>query len=100
MRKFSNKSILSFVGAAALCAGACSSKTSGGDGGGGDSGGPVFIGDPLTPGPTGFVDDRTPSGVVGAWYAYGDGAGSAANLAGTDFADSDCAKGGYTMAQC
>ncbi len=107
MRKFSNKSILSFlsfVGAAALCSGACSSKATSSDGGGGGGAGggtgTGFVGDPLTPGPTGFVDDRTHSGVVGAWYAYGDGAGGAASLAGTDFADSDCAKGGYTTSQC
>src|SRR6202142_1893088 len=103
MRKFSNKSILSFlpfVGAVALCAGACSRKTNPSGGGGDGAGGPMFVGVPLTPTSTGFVDDRTNSGVVGAWYAYGDSAGVAANVNGTDFADSDCAKGGYTMDQC
>jgi hypothetical protein len=104
MRNFSTKSILSFlsfVGAAALCSGACSSKTiPSGDGGGGGDGATGFVGCPLMPTSTGFVDDSTCSKVVGAWYAYGDSAGSNANVAGTDFADSDCAKGGYTIDQC
>jgi hypothetical protein len=96
MRKFSNQSILFLVGVAALCAGACSSSShpaaEGGAGG--------VTGQALTPTATGFVDDRTNSGVVGAWYSYGDGAGPGANTTSVDFADSDCSKGGFTVDQC
>ena len=47
---------------------------------------------------------RTPSsGVVGAWYAYGDGVGSNASVgdAGVDNSDSDCVKkGGFPQSAC
>jgi hypothetical protein len=99
MRKFSNQSILFLVGVAALCAGACSSsKGPAAEGGAGGVNG--FVGKALMPTATGFVDDRTGTGVVGAWYAYGDGAGPGANTTSVDFADSDCSKGGFTMDQC
>jgi hypothetical protein len=100
MRKFSSKPILSFVGLAALLAGACSSSNTKSDGGTtGAGGGAGFVGVPLVPSDTGFVSDVT-SMVIGAWYAYGDSAGPAASATGTDFADSQCAIGGFTMAQC
>ncbi len=95
MRKFSNQSILFLVGVAALCAGACSSSK-----GPATEGGAGATGQALTPTATGFVDDRANSGVVGAWYSYGDAAGPGANTTSTDFADSDCSKGGFTMDQC
>jgi hypothetical protein len=98
MRKFSNKSILSLAGAAALCAVACSSKSTGLPTGGGGTDGSTQCS--LTPTATGFVDDRANCGVVGAWYAYGDSAGPGANMTSTDFANSQCAVGGFTMAQC
>jgi hypothetical protein len=48
----------------------------------------------------GFVEDPV-SGVIGAWYAYGDGVGPNANLTTTDVADSDCvSKGGFLPAAC
>jgi hypothetical protein len=104
MRKFSSLSILSVVGVAALCAGACSSSSSKSDGGstgtGGTGAGGTSGGDPLIPSATGFVDDVT-TGVIGAWYAYGDGAGSNANATNNaDMANSDCIKAGFTADQC
>jgi hypothetical protein len=88
----------------ALVAAACGSKGpntldgSGTGGAGGDSG-TSFVGIALTPGATGVVDNVR-SGVVGAWYAYGDSVGPGANAASTDFSDSDCAKGGFSPDQC
>jgi hypothetical protein len=99
MRKFSNQSILFLVGVAALCAGACSSSK-GPAAEGGAGGGNGFVGQALMPTATGFVDDRTMSGVVGAWYGYGDTAGANTSPTSTDFLDSDCSKGGFTMDQC
>jgi hypothetical protein len=102
MRTLSNTFVLTLAGAAALLA-ACSSSnpaTPGTDGGGGSPGG--FVGIPLTPDPaTGFVTDTTGgSGIIGAWYAYGDSAGPGANSTGPDFMDSQCAIGGFTMDKC
>ncbi len=57
---------------------------------------------PLASSSTGFVNDPV-SGVIGAWFAYGDGVGSNAGVgdAGTDVGDSDCVKkGGFTADQC
>ncbi len=72
------------------------STGSGGSGGGGS--GEVL----LASSSTGFVDDAV-SGVIGAWFAYGDGVGSNAGVgdAGTDNGNSDCvAKGGFTPVDC
>jgi len=104
MRKFSSLSILSVVsvvGLAALCAGACSSSSPKSDGGSTGTGGTGGSGgDPLIPSATGFVDDVT-TGVIGAWYSYGDGAGSNANATNNaDMANSDCIKAGFTADQC
>ena len=102
MRKLSNTFMMSLVGAAALLA-ACSSKTGGSSDGGpgtgtGGTGGPTGI--VLLPTSTGFVTDAT-SGIIGAWYSYGDGAGSAANVNSTDSQDSDCIKlGMFTADEC
>jgi hypothetical protein len=89
----------------ALVAGSgCSSSGSGGSGGssgtGGGSGSGV-TGIPLVSSDTGFVMDAT-SGVVGAWYAYGDGVGPGASVAlGDDHANSDCIlKGGFPQSAC
>jgi hypothetical protein len=90
-----NTFAMTLAGAAALLASACSSSKSppaSGEGG-------VVNGIPLVPTDTGFVTDAT-SGIIGAWYAYGDGAGPGANMAGTDFANSECAKGGFTADLC
>jgi hypothetical protein len=62
------------------------------------------VGEPLPivliPTDTGFVMDGT-SGVVGAWYAYGDGVGPNANATTTDQMHSDCiAKGGFQPSDC
>jgi len=84
----------------ALAAGACSSSgMPATTGNGGGSGANNF---PLTPTATGYVDDRANTGVVGAWYAYADSIGSAAQgSADGDIANSDCIKkGGFTAAQC
>lgn len=89
----------------ALGAGACSSSNpNGSTGTGGSAGGNPFpTGKPLIPTSTGFVDDRANTGVIGPWYGYADTAGPAAGPSGTDptdFADSSCAKGGFTASQC
>jgi hypothetical protein len=98
MRKLSNTFAMTLAGAAMLLASACSSSSPGKTTGTGGTGGGSGI--PLTPNATGFVSDPT-SGILGAWYSYGDGAGGAASITTTDSADSDCIKkGGFTAAQC
>jgi hypothetical protein len=104
--------ILTTFSAAALAMAACSSSNSsssgkGGAGGSsnGDSGAtadaaPAFVGIALTPNSTGYVKDTSGSGIVGAWYVYGDSLGSKATRTDADFADSDCAKAGFTADQC
>lgn len=85
----------------ALGAGACSSSsTPASTGAGGTAGGGNNY--PLTPTQTGYVDDRANTGVVGAWYAYADSIGSAAQGSSDgDIANSDCIKkGGFTASQC
>jgi hypothetical protein len=57
--------LLVCLGSVALAAGACGSK-SGGGGGGGSS---IAI----LPTDTGYVDGTNEAGVIGPWYAYGDG---------------------------
>lgn len=97
MRKLSNTFLMTLAGAAALLA-ACSSSKGGSTGAGGTGGGAGGIA--LTPSSTGFVMDAT-SGIIGAWYSYGDGAGSNANTTSTDSVDSDCIKkGGFTADEC
>jgi len=54
---------------------------------------------PLVSSATGFVQDAV-TGVVGGWYAFGDAVGPAVNATSNDFADSDCAQGGFTADQC
>jgi hypothetical protein len=87
-----------FVGGAG---GACSSSggTTGTGGSTGKDGGGGAGADPLVSSDTGFVDDVT-TGVVGAWYAYGDSAGNGANATSTDFSNSHCQMGGFTADQC
>jgi hypothetical protein len=103
MKTLTNTFAMTLAGAAALLAAACSSSKGGASpdgGGGGGSGGNLPPGAiALTPTSTGFVMEPT-SGVIGAWYAYGDSVGSGANTTTTDFADSDCGKAGYTATQC
>jgi hypothetical protein len=95
----------------ALGAGACSSSSGGtgtggttGNGGSGGAGNPFAgMGIALIPTGTGFVDDRTNSGVYGPWYGYADSAGPAAGPTGTDatdFAHSSCNLGGFMLNQC
>jgi hypothetical protein len=70
----------------------------GGAGGACSSGGARA--DPLVSSVTGFVSD-TVTGVVGPWYSNADSIGPMASPTnGTDFADSPCGKGGFTMDQC
>jgi len=91
-----NTFAMTLAGAVALLASACSSSGPGKTGTGGTGG----TGIPLTPTDTGFVTDAT-SGIIGAWYSYGDGAGGAASVSSTDSAHSDCIlKGGFTADQC
>jgi hypothetical protein len=72
----------------------------GGGGASGTGGGGVVGFIPLPSSPTGFVQDAT-SGVIGAWYAYGDGIGPGASAAGDDHSNSDCvAKGGFPPSDC
>src|SRR5579871_6875116 len=102
MNKLTSLLITSLAGALTLGGAACSSSsgTPATTGNGGTSGGSNTV--PLPSTSTGFVDDIT-SGVIGAWFAYGDGVGSNAGVgdAGTDQANSDCIKkGGFTADQC
>lgn len=104
MRERSSVVVTILSGLVALLLGACSSKSAStsdgsGTGGTGDGSGSSFVGIALTPSATGVVDNVA-SGVIGAWYAYGDSVGPGANAAGTDFPDSDCAKAGFTADQC
>ncbi|HVV49791.1 MAG TPA: hypothetical protein VHO06_09040 [Polyangia bacterium] len=108
MKKTSNLFFAGLVGALALAGVACgSSGGSGKTGSGGTSGGqpPIPTGYiPLTSSPTGFVQDTTGgTGVIGPWYAYGDGVGGMAGIGnlGTDNGDSDCvAKGQFAPTAC
>jgi hypothetical protein len=97
MRTMSSSFVTIFASATALLAVACSSSngtTPGGGGGstGGGGTGGTSAGFPLTA-VNGFVNDPT-TGVVGAWFAYGDSVGPNANTTTTDLADSDCVKKG------
>jgi hypothetical protein len=94
------------AGTLALSVGACNRECSagascaGGSGGTGGGVGSQYLYLPSTS--TGFVDDPT-SGVIGAWFAYGDGVGANAGVgdAGTDNGDSDCvSKGGFPASAC
>ena len=70
-------SALALFGSVVLAAGCSSSTPAGPTDGGGDTGSSV-PGTSLTPDPTGWVD-RTATGttgIQGAWYGYGDGAGA------------------------
>jgi hypothetical protein len=71
--------------------------TATGSSGGGtaSSSGSTPNGSVLTPGPTGYVDDSATSGIVGAWYGYGD-------MWGTNGAPpGNCQTlGGFTADQC
>jgi hypothetical protein len=103
MKKISHLLTTTLAGALLLTGACSSSKTPSnttGTGGtdGGSSGAGAF---PLVSSDTGFVDDVT-TGVVGAWYAYGDSAGSNAGVAdaGTDFSNSHCQMAGLTASQC
>ncbi len=103
MNKLTTLLITSLAGALTLTGVACSSSSNNnptGTGNGGTSGGSNTI--PLPSTSTGFVDDIT-TGVIGAWFAYGDGVGSNAGVgdAGTDNGDSDCVKmGGFPASAC
>jgi hypothetical protein len=104
MRTLSSSLKMTLAGAAALLAAVgCKSSSGTSDGGGG--GGNIV----LTPTSTGFVQN-TASGIIGAWYSYGDSAGPGANINSTDPEHSDCVAGaltaippgtgGFTVAQC
>jgi hypothetical protein len=71
----------------------------GGAGGRGTGGNSGVAGYPLVSSSTGFVDDSV-TGVVGAWYAYGDGVGPAPTPSSTDYSDSGCKQAGFLMSQC
>jgi hypothetical protein len=97
--------MITLAGAGALLGAACSSSngTPHSDGGAGSGGGGnPFTGLELVPTNTGFVQDAT-SGIVGAWYAYGDSVGPNANTTTTDSANSDCVsttKGNHAITDC
>jgi hypothetical protein len=104
MRTLSNSFKMTLAGAAALLA-AVGCKSSSGTTDGAVPGGNIV----LTPTSTGFVQDQT-SGIIGAWYSYGDSAGPNANVNSTDPEHSDCVAGaltaippgtgGFTISQC
>jgi hypothetical protein len=101
MNKLTTLLITGLAGALALTGAACSSSNQSGTGGmtgtdGGGSGNTY----PLASTSTGFVSDPT-TGVIGAWFAYGDSVGSGANTSGPDTADSDCVKKGmFPVTDC
>jgi hypothetical protein len=70
-----------------------------GGGSGGGTGGGIPSGVSLKPSADGFVQDSV-SGVVGAWYVYGDSIGPNLGPANADFEDSACGAAGFTMDQC
>ena len=110
MNKNFNLLITSLAGALLLAGGGgvgCSSSGgstgTGGSTGNGGAGGGVPPGyTPLPSSPSGFVQDLLgTSGVIGPWYAYGDGVGAGANTTTTDNANSDCVKkGGFAPTAC
>jgi hypothetical protein len=106
MKKLLHLFTTTLAGTLMLAGGACGSKTPTNTTGTGGSGGgsiPIPSGYvPLPSNATGFVDDTTGgSNVIGAWYAYGDGAGGAAGVTSTDSANSDCIlKGGFPASAC
>ena len=106
MKKMTSLLITTLAGAVALTGACSSSKTSSpgtggstGSGGGGGAGATDLVYLPSTA--SGFVQEPN-SGVVGAWFAYGDGVGSMASVdAGADINDSDCVKkGGFPASDC
>ncbi len=107
MKKMSHLFITTLAGTLMFAGGACGSSnsktgtggSSGSTGSGGSVGGNGYL--PLPSNPTGFVEDPTTM-VTGAWYAYGDGVGSAASVAnGDDHLNSDCIKkGGFPQSAC
>ncbi len=96
MNKLTTVLITSLAGALTLAGAACSSSSSSSNNDSGSGSGTI----PLPSTSTGFVQDMT-SGVIGAWFAYGDGVGMGANTTTTDNANSDCVlKGGFAPADC
>jgi hypothetical protein len=111
MNKNLNLFVTSLAGALLLaggggvgCGSSGGSSGSGGSTGSGGGGGGVPPGYTALPSTsTGFVQDTVgTSGVIGPWYAYGDGVGAAASVAnGPDATNSDCQlKGGFTASAC
>ncbi len=97
MHKLTTLLITGLAGALTLTGAACSSSGSSSNNDSGTTGAGTV---PLPSTSTGFVSDPV-SGVIGAWFAYGDGVGMNANTSGTDSLNSDCiAKGGFTAADC
>ncbi len=98
-------SLCILTGALALAAGACSSSSPpASTGKGGSSGNGGSTGNPgemlINIAPTGFAMDAT-TGIIGAFYAYGDSVGPGANLSGPDTANSDCvSKGKFDPTKC
>lgn len=96
MNKLTTLLITGLAGALALTGAACSStnNTPGTDAGGT---GNTYL---LASSSTGFVSDPT-TGVIGAWFAYGDSVGSGANTTTTDSEHSDCVlKGMFPITDC
>jgi hypothetical protein len=113
MAKSKNLLLVALAGALALSTEACKASlpdgvgpngTGGAPGTGGftgTGGGEPVVYFPLSASATGFVADQV-TGVVGFWYAYGDGVGANANPTnGTDAANSDCElKGQFPASTC
>jgi len=104
MKQLANCLSLVLLGSAAIAAGCSSSNPASSNGGsngaGGGSGGGAS-GSKLTalvPDATGFVDvgGSIPTGITGAWYAYGDGIGSD----GTAMTGDCELKGGHAATDC
>lgn len=105
MHSKSIKLVVTLLSSAALWAGCSSASAPAAGGSGGHSGGTgagtggstgTGVGVALTPDATGYIDVATNSlGIMGAWYAYGDGVGSD-GLASSG----DCQKAGHPDTAC
>jgi hypothetical protein len=100
MQKQASKFVVALLCTAAMSVGCSSASTpaasaTGGKGGGGSTGTGTGMAIALTPDATGYIDVATNSlGIKGAWYAYGDGAGS------NGMAPGDCQNAGHPDTAC
>lgn len=99
MKKLSMSLFLTLVAFTSAAGTGCSSSGGSKNPGTGGSGGTNM--NALVPNADGFFDGSNSAGIVGAWYAYGDWWGNAADPSMPISGMGDCpTKGGYTVDQC